>query len=484
MTPTRPLALPYILQIEITSHCNLKCKMCPLTLEGVPSSLRPGHMQEVTWEQVRRLAKEIGRVNLTGYGEPLANPRFLPLLRELDDLDIKMGFSTNGALITPRTVEALAALRYPIHVNISIDSPDPVLYHQIRGGDLDRALAGLRLLAAGLPPPKWVSVSSVVLDSNLDSLAAFPPLLAQMGVKKYLLQGVIDWNPDLRGEDLVHRGRLPEQLRRIEAACREHNITLELQPGPRLEIELRDPEAALRLYHGRTELSTEQTRQCCVPWDLPFINKDGQVFPCCYSDASALMGDLREQSFAEIWHGERFRQFRADLIDGRSAPAVCRRCTAVPVGPHPLKLYAARILTDESILRARRRFKLVVENAGTATWTRETGLHIGTSEVRDRGSAYFHPSWISGTRVAGFEEESVPPGGKATFRFRITPDDDVPVEVFQLVVEGLCWLPDTLFELYPRPNLFRAAHLRLKAFAARRLAHKSAPSRPSAIATR
>jgi MoaA/NifB/PqqE/SkfB family radical SAM enzyme len=483
MTSTRSLARPYLLQVEITSHCNLKCKMCPLTLEGTPSSLRPGHMQEAAWKQVRRLAQEVGRVNLTGYGEPLANPRFLEALRELDDLGVQTGFSTNGALVTPRTIAALAALRHLIHVNVSIDSPDPVLYHEIRGGRLDPALAGLRLLAAGLPPPKRVSASSIVLDANLDSLAAFPPLLADMGVKEYLLQGLIDWNPDLCREHLVHGGRLPEHLERIRAACREHGISLELQPDTRLDLELRDPEAALRLYHGRTEFSAAQTRQCCVPWDLPFINKDGQVFPCCYSDASALMGDLRAQSFADIWQGEPFRHFRADLLGGDSLPAVCRRCTAVPVGPHPLNLYGARVLARQSVLRGHTRLKLVVRNAGSVAWTRQTRLYIGTAEKRDRESAYYHPTWYSPTRVASFVEEVVPPGETATFRFLATPVAGVRAESFQLVVDGTCWLPDTLFELRPRRNLFDDARLRLKGFVVARQARRAGRSRQVAVAS-
>jgi MoaA/NifB/PqqE/SkfB family radical SAM enzyme len=41
--------LPYALQVESTSSCNLKCKMCPLTTERTPSSITPGHMQEVLW---------------------------------------------------------------------------------------------------------------------------------------------------------------------------------------------------------------------------------------------------------------------------------------------------------------------------------------------------------------------------------------------------------------------------------------------------
>lgn len=456
------VARPLLLQIEITSHCNLKCKMCPLTLEAVPSSLRPGHVQEMTWQHVRELARVMGRVNLTGYGEPLANPRFLTYLRELDDLGVKTGFATNGALLTPGFVAELAGLRHLVHVNVSIDSPDPATYHFIRGGDVAKALAGLRILAAALRPPKRVSVSSVVIDRNLESLTAFPRLLASLGVKEFLLQGLIDWNPAWADEHLARSGRLPGPLRQIEDDCKTLGIRLELQPDQRLDLELSDPEEALRRYHGHEPLTPTRTKQCCVPWDLPFINKDGQVFPCCYSDETALMGDLREQSFDAIWQGEPFGRFRADLLSGTHAPTVCRRCNAVPTGPHPLNEYAATILLKKSVLRGRMRLKLLVRNTGLRTWTQATRLRIGTAEPRDRESMYFHTSWISPTRVATFREESVAPGEVATFPLVMTPDDAVKTEEFQLLVEGVCWLPDTCFTVRPRYHLLDDMRQRLR----------------------
>ncbi len=67
---------PRVLQVEITSHCNLKCVMCPLTLGAT------------LWEQVVKAAREVGRVNLTGFGENATNAKFPALLEELDALGI------------------------------------------------------------------------------------------------------------------------------------------------------------------------------------------------------------------------------------------------------------------------------------------------------------------------------------------------------------------------------------------------------------
>ena len=118
-------ALPSALQVEITSRCNLHCKMCPLTTEGTGSSLKAGHLSEILWEDLVPLAREVGLVIISGYGEPLTNPRCLALLRQLDSHGVNMGMATNGTALSPRICTELAQLSHLIHINISIDSPDP-----------------------------------------------------------------------------------------------------------------------------------------------------------------------------------------------------------------------------------------------------------------------------------------------------------------------------------------------------------------------
>jgi hypothetical protein len=40
----------------------------------------------------------------------------------------------------------------------------------------------------------------------------------------------------------------------------------------------------------------------------------------------AVLGDLAETSFADIWHGAAYRDFRAALLT-RTPPEVCRGCS-------------------------------------------------------------------------------------------------------------------------------------------------------------
>lgn len=142
---------PFALQVEITSRCNPKCKVCPLTTGTTSSGLDGGHISEEIWAQLLPLGKRAKQVFVAALGEPLANPRCLELLRELDAHGVRTTLVTNGVALTPSIAAALAELEHLAHINMSIDSPDPVTYCQVRGGSLNRSLRGLGNLMAVSP---------------------------------------------------------------------------------------------------------------------------------------------------------------------------------------------------------------------------------------------------------------------------------------------------------------------------------------------
>jgi radical SAM protein with 4Fe4S-binding SPASM domain len=448
--------LPFALQVEITSHCNLLCKMCPLTTEDTASSVKPGHMVEAHLEEVLELAARVGEVIVAGFGEPLLSPRCLPFLQELDRRGVRTSLATNGTPLTPAIAKKLAAIPHLTQINVSIDSPDPEVYRRIRGGEAARALQGLTHLMAEIDKPERVTVSSVLMSENAASLVAFPSLLAGMGVKKYVLQGLVDYVSQTHDENLLYHQEALAAVQELQAECVRAGVELALTLPERLNLELRDPAEARSLYFGAGEAGG--TRQCCLPWELPYIDKDGKVFPCCYaaSEPGAVLGDLKESRLLDIWEGAAYQRFRRDILCEETLPAVCRGCTAARRGQHPLRAYAAELLFDRSVLDRGPEMRLAVRNVGEAAWTRDSPVRIGTTDPRGRPSAYYHRSWIDGDRVAETSEEIVLPGGTATFLFRVTRAP-VPAESFQLLVEGKVWLPNTRFEIRApgRPSLAR-----------------------------
>jgi MoaA/NifB/PqqE/SkfB family radical SAM enzyme len=446
---------PSALQVEITSQCNLRCRMCPLTTGGSSSAISAGHMSDVVWSELLPLARHAKKVFVTGFGEPLTNPRCLDLLQQLNDEGIRTSISTNGLALNPATARRLASLPFLVHINVSIDSPDATSYRKIRGGNLSRAFRGLENLVEAMPDTSRITVSSIAMRENLETLAQFPPLLAGLGIKTYMVQGLNDYNDFSKSESLVGSRHLLEHLGRLRSACDQAGVELVLTTPERTMAEEHDLKDVLAQYYEvsadttvRTD-QTHQTRQCMVPWDQPYIDKDGRVFPCCVAGASGQsqlgrLGQSDQVTLSDIWVGEAYREFRNALLGPGTTPAVCRSCTIVPVGPHPLRVFSASLLGPARLLTANGEVALRVRNTGTHPW--DTGsVRVATTMPRDRPSAVEHRTWISGNRPCSFTERVVGPGQVATFAFQVTLPPKRATEEFQLVAEHIAWLPNTRF---------------------------------------
>src|SRR5205085_7291467 len=54
--------LPMAVQVEFTSRCNLRCRMCPLTTKTSSTSATPGPMFDAVFDEVLAIARRCRRV--------------------------------------------------------------------------------------------------------------------------------------------------------------------------------------------------------------------------------------------------------------------------------------------------------------------------------------------------------------------------------------------------------------------------------------
>ena len=64
--------------------------------------------------------------------------------------------------------------------------------------------------------------------------------------------------------------------------------------------------------------------RCMSPWMVAYVFPDGSVRPCQSLNYS--IGNIRDDSFKQLWNGERAYKFRKTLKKDRCFP-VCTRCT-------------------------------------------------------------------------------------------------------------------------------------------------------------
>jgi radical SAM protein with 4Fe4S-binding SPASM domain len=178
---------PLYSKIEITQRCNLKCPQCLRTKEGMTEGA------EMTVEQFKEVIDKLGpgmtEIWSHGFGEPLAHPYFLELMRYVRKKGMVWGVATNGTLFNRYDWSEFLSLQ-PTNIRFSIDAADPDLFYQLRyPARLDRletAFRGLVQIRDRMYPKKhkWryiqkrplLSIYSVISKDTVDQI----PRLVQM----------------------------------------------------------------------------------------------------------------------------------------------------------------------------------------------------------------------------------------------------------------------------------------------------------------
>lgn len=70
------------------------------------------------------------------------------------------------------------------------------------------------------------------------------------------------------------------------------------------------------------------SNRCWKLWHANVITWDGLVVPCCFDkDAMHQLGNLKSQSFKQIWQNDNYKQFRTELMTSRKNIDICANCS-------------------------------------------------------------------------------------------------------------------------------------------------------------
>jgi MoaA/NifB/PqqE/SkfB family radical SAM enzyme len=315
--PFRPL----MVKVKLTWRCNLACPMCDYWRQDLPTSLSTELMMRTFDELV---ALGCRKVHLSG-GEPTLRPDLPDLIAYARQLKLRVTLTTNGTLITRDLAKRLVSAGLN-SVCVSIDSPVRSVHDQMRGapGSFRQTVAGVRELRRaierrGVPLP--IRINTVVCRENYAALDRLPALAHALGAQNILLMPV----DDAAGERVLNKRRLLDYNRRIAPALAAQAMALglmrrtsEAYPFGKTKSEL----AASRSGHYARGLYERQP--CYAPWTHALIAADAHVAPCCTAPLVTL-GDLREQSLADIWQSEAYHGLRQAMRDGSPLPE-CASC--------------------------------------------------------------------------------------------------------------------------------------------------------------
>lgn len=290
--------LPMTLSIEPTTACNLRCPECP---SGLRSFTRP--TGNIKLDFYRQVIDEVHPFlsNLIFYfqGEPYIHPDFLKMVSYASQKNIYTISSTNGHFLTDQNARTTIESGLD-RLIISVDGTSQEVYTQYRKeGNLDQVLQGARNIISwkkklGKSHP-YVIFQFLVVRPNEHQIPEIQRLAKEIGVDEVKLKTAQIYNY-AQGNDLI-----PQQ----EKYSRYH-----------------------QQEDGTYALKHDLHNSCWKLWHAAVITWNGWVVPCCFDkDASHKLGNLKENTFRQIWFDEPYRDFRRKILKGRDQIDICQNCS-------------------------------------------------------------------------------------------------------------------------------------------------------------
>ncbi len=316
----------YLLAINLTRRCNLRCAHCYLDA----ATLEHGSEDELGTEEVCRLLDEIGQrstatmVVLTG-GEPLLRRDLETLLEHGSKLGLFMVVGSNGVLLTDKRVQSLKAAG-TMGIGISLDSLDPEQHNQFRGSPKawQKTLAGMEACRRhGLA----FQIHFSVTEANAHEVPAMIDFARASGAWVLNFFFLVCTG---RGESMtdITPARYEKVLNQIlQAQEQSQDLIIRARCAPHFQrvAHQRNPDSLLTRAEGYDGSS------CIAGTHYCRITPEGGVTACPYIDEA--VGNLREESFSHIWdHSPALQQLRAPQLQGKCGQceyrALCGGCRA------------------------------------------------------------------------------------------------------------------------------------------------------------
>jgi len=257
-------SFPYLLDVELTNHCNLRCIFC-----GQQAMTRnKGFMSEEIFKKViNECSKYKTPVRLIRWGEPFLHPKIIDFCRYVKSKGLILHVTTNGLTIKEDDMKSLLELELDSMI-FSFQGSTKEQYEIMRNNNRHDELRENVLKMVKIRGDKdkpFIHISSTVANDTKEQIKTFVDYWGHI--------------VDSVGIGNTHLSRLStHQIKSLETITK-------------LEA-LKEQETLKKCY-----------KPCMEVYQKLSVDWDGKV-TCCNSDFDNFMtvGDLAESSIFDIWN--------------------------------------------------------------------------------------------------------------------------------------------------------------------------------------
>jgi MoaA/NifB/PqqE/SkfB family radical SAM enzyme len=271
---------PLLVDLELSSICNLNCPMCPTASKDYQSKVTKGLMDyELATKVIDEVAGKVFSLRLSLVGEPTLNPKLPDIIRYAKDHGIKeVSFLTNGSKL-----------------------------------DIEFFI---KLVKAGID---WITISVDGVNEVYNSIRK--PLNFKRTIGK--LKDIKEYK---------------EQNKLIKPVIKVQSIWPAIRPNPTEYYDFISPLVDLVAYNPLIDYLENDSEDmivyegnfaCSQLYQRIVVCSDGMVKMCSNDEfRNEIVGDATLQTIHEVWHGEKLNFIRDihNKTEGFRIIETCRRC--------------------------------------------------------------------------------------------------------------------------------------------------------------
>ncbi|MFA5079599.1 MAG: radical SAM/SPASM domain-containing protein [Dehalococcoidia bacterium] len=236
---------PRIIQIEVSTRCQLRCSFCPHTL------LKDHWItKDISRDTFSDILSHVGKgqlVHLQGWGEPLLHPQIWDMAAAVKRKGGRVSMTTNGLLLDDDAVRNVCDIGFDF-IAISVAGAVSAVHDSLRiGSSLAHICDNIISLSATKSHPH-IHLVMQMMKPNISELPALVDLAAELKVDRVIAPN-LDYIPDAGTEQLRAFSEISDpELERIimEAQLRAKKLGIPLhvyplQPGEDFPVCSDDP---------------------------------------------------------------------------------------------------------------------------------------------------------------------------------------------------------------------------------------------------
>ncbi len=301
---------PFILELEITRRCNLRCVHCYAEAEDreFSNELSRGEIREVL-DEGRGLG--IRELSLTG-GEVFLRPEFMGILDDGVERGYNVRFVTNATLLDEARLAELC--RRPVKlVTVSLDSVSPAVHERIRGrGSHAPAVRGIEMLIDAGFRVSIITAFSAINVEDFDALLEF------------CVEHRVDWQVQITSA----KGRCAQSITLDPAGyyALGEKVAAAYTASLPINIIPMDDLATFSLFAPLSALSRTWQGRCTGGLLNIFVRAGGEITPCsALAFPECVVGNVREDGLRAVCEEERCRK-NLSWLSPENLTGVCAGC--------------------------------------------------------------------------------------------------------------------------------------------------------------